>query len=143
MSFSKFPPCRPFKKLRFTNSGAVVSARGIGPKTGIHFSVTRVGLSLQPRPFFILDRCERSAPQCGVLSWCKNKVRGVFPLARFNPPLFLRQIQFSARLTVFAQRSFKIWCCQCFHGLKTAMHLGHASRCGTLPVYSPQTEGVL
>lgn len=120
---SKLPPCRPFLKLRFTNSGAVVNC--------------------VPRPFFILDRCERNAPQCGVQSWCKNKEWGVFPLARFNSPLFLCQLQFSARLTVFAQRSLKIWCGQCFHGLKSAMHFDHASRCGALPIYSPRTEGVL
>ena len=143
MTDSKFPPCRPFMKLRFTTLGAVVSARVIRPKTGIHFSVTRVGMSPQPRPFFILDRCERNAPQCGVLSWCKNKARGVFPLARFNSPLFLRQLQFGARLTVFEQRSFKIWCGQCFHGAKSAMHFDHASRCGALPIYSPRTKGVL
>lgn len=97
----------------------------------------------QPRPLFILDRCERSAPQCGVQSWCKNKVRGVFPLARFNSPLFLCQFQFGSRLAVVAQRLIQFWCGQCFHGLQSAMHFGGSSRCGALPIYANDPAGVM
>lgn len=120
MNVSIFPPCRPREHVWFANSGT-------------------------PRvcPLFILDRCERSAPQCGAQSnRHKNKARGVYPFAHFNPALFLFHLV-ALRVPKFADCRFQLWVCKCVHATQSGMAMLNASRCGGLAFYAPSKMGVL
>ena len=68
------------------------------------------GFSFCPRPSIFLNQ---TVERVLVAARDKNEVRGVFPLAHFNLPLFLSQIFF--RLAVFAECFFKCWRCEFFH----------------------------